>query len=78
MAFAQEVRTALSKVRVTALQKELLRELARTPQTASELTTQLGLRHHVTVNRAFTDLGRSVRQYLSGHPDGLADGTYQQ
>lgn len=77
MAFHREIKAALSQVHASSLQLRLLRELAQAPQTAAELARHLGLHHHVTVNRAFTDIGYKVRQHLSKPPKGLTDGTYQ-
>ena len=77
MPFAEEIRAALLKSHATPLQQNLLRKLVQGPQTASALAKELGLLHHVTVNNALGNLGRSVRKHLSAHPEGLAEGDYQ-
>lgn len=77
MSLAEEIKTALLQSDVTPLQQHLLRELAQRPLTASVLAIQLGQLHHVTVNNALGNLGRSVRKHLNAHPEGLADGDYQ-
>jgi 5-methylcytosine-specific restriction enzyme A len=77
MFFADEIKRALALVPASPLQRAIIRELARQPQSAPELTACLGLRHFVQVNCALGGLGRQVRQKLSAHPDGLPDGEYQ-
>jgi 5-methylcytosine-specific restriction protein A len=77
MSFPEEIGNALERADASPLQRAIVREVAREPQTAGELATRLGLRHFVQVNGALGALGRRIREGLSSHPEGLADGEYQ-
>jgi hypothetical protein len=77
ISFAAEIKEALENVSVSPIQQTIIRELAKQPQSAPDLTSRLGLRHFVVVNGALGRLGRDVRARLSSHPDGFEDGEYQ-
>jgi len=77
ISFAAEIKEALENVSVSPIQRAIVRELAKHPQSAQDLTSRLGLRHFVVVNGALGRLGRDVRARLSSHPDGFDDGEYQ-